>query len=113
LIGGATGISTMSLTVRYNPAVLRVRGVQEGSFMRQGGLSSGFAQQVDSANGRIDITFTRPGDTTGATGGNLVAAVLFDPVAAGSATLTISGVAAGPTGAAVTLQFAPAAVTVR
>ncbi len=112
-IGGATGISTMSLTVRYNPAVLKVRGVQEGSFMRQGGLSSGFAQQVDAANGRIDITFGRAGDTVGASGGNVVAAILFDAVAAGSSTIATSGVAAGPTGTAVPLQFAPATITVR
>ena len=113
MISGATGISTMTLTVRYNPAVLRVTGVQEGGFMRQGGLSSGFTQQVDTANGRIDITFTRPGDGTGAAGGGLVAAILFDPIAAGSSTLAISGVAAGPKGAALPLQFAPAAITVR
>ena len=29
--------STVSLTVTYNPAVLRMRTVQEGSFLRQGG----------------------------------------------------------------------------
>ena len=113
MIGGATGISTMSLTVRYNPAVLRVRGVQEGSFMRQAGLGSGFAQQVDAANGRIDITFTRAGDTVGANGGGVVAAILFDAVAAGSSTIATSGVAAGPTGKAIALQFAPATITVK
>ena len=113
MIGGATGISTMSLTVRYNPAVLRVRGVQEGSFMRQAGLGSGFAQQVDAANGRIDITFARAGDMVGANGGGAVAAILFDAVAAGSSTLATSGVAAGPTGKAIALQFAPTTITVK
>jgi len=113
MINGATGISTLSITVRYNPAVLRVRSVQEGSFMRQGGLNSGFVQQVDAAGGRLDITFTRAGDVTGASGGGLLGAILVDPVAAGSTTLSISGVAAGPTGTPVPLQFAPATVTVR
>jgi hypothetical protein len=113
MISGATGISTLSLTVRFNPAVLRVRGVQESSFMKQGGLNSGFTQQVDPAGGRVDITFTRAGDPTGASGGGPVAVVLFDPVAAGSATVAISGVAAGPTGTAIALQFAPAAIVVR
>jgi general secretion pathway protein D len=113
MINGATGISTLSITVRYNPAVLRVRSVQEGSFMRQGGLNSGFAQQVDATGGRLDITFTRAGDVTGASGGGLLGAILVDPVAAGSTTLSISGVAAGPTGTPVPLQFAPATITVR
>ncbi len=112
-ISGATGVSMMSLTLRYNPAVLRVRGVQEGSFMRQGGLASGFSQQVDAVNGRIDITFRRTGDMVGATGSNTVAAVLFDAVAAGSSTLSLSGAAAGPSGAPVALQFSPTTITVR
>ena len=69
--------------------------------MRQGGLNSGFAQQVDATNGRVDITFTRSGDTTGASGGGLLAAIIFDPAAAGSSTLAISGAAAGPSGGAI------------
>jgi hypothetical protein len=113
MISGAAGISTLSLTLRFNSAVLRVRGVQESSFMKQGGLNSGFTQQGDPAGGRVDITFTRAGDPTGASGGGPVAVVLFDPVAAGSATVSISGVAAGPTGTAIPLQFAPATIVVR
>ena len=81
--------------------------------MRQGGLNSGFTQQVDASGGRVDITFTRAGDATGASGGGPVAAILFDPVVAGSATLLVSGVAAGPTGTAIPLQFAPATIVVR
>ncbi len=81
--------------------------------MRQGGLSSGFAQQVDAANGRLDITFTRAGDSTGASGGGLVAAILFDAVAAGSSSVATSGVAAGPIGKAVPLQFTAATITVK
>ncbi len=113
MISNAPGISTLTLTIRFNPAVLRVRGVQESSFMRQGGLNSGFTQQVDASGGRVDITFTRAGDATGASGGGPVAAILFDPVVAGSATLLVSGVAAGPTGTAIPLQFAPATIVVR
>ena len=30
----------MTLTVTFNPAVLRVRNVQEGTFMRQGGVTA-------------------------------------------------------------------------
>jgi hypothetical protein len=113
MITGASRVAAMSVTIRYNPAVLRVRSVQDGSFMRQGGLNSGFAQQVDQTSGRVDITFNRPGDVTGASGGGTVAAILFDPVAPGSTTLAISGVASGPGGAAIPIQFAPVSLTVR
>jgi len=105
-------VSTLSLTVTFDPAVLRVRTVQEGSFMRQGGVNVAFAQQVDSASGRVDITLSRSGDMVGATGAGLLAAVVFEAVAPGTTTFTPSGVASGP-GGSIQLDFAPAAVTVR
>lgn len=113
VVSGASGLSTMSLTVRFNPAVLKVRSVQEGSFMQSGGAKAGFAQQVDATNGRVDITLTRTGDTVGAAGGGPLAALVFDAVAPGSSTLAVSGVATGPGGAAVPLQFASATVIVK
>jgi general secretion pathway protein D len=112
-IDGAAQLSVVTLTLTYNPAVLRVRAVQEGSFMRQGGVGVTFAQQVDPDTGRVDITLTRAADLIGASGSGLLAAVLFDAAAAGAATISASGVGATPTGAPVTLQFTPVAVTVR
>ena len=44
-----------------------------------------------STGGRIDITLSRAADATGASGTGLLAAVLFDAIAPGSATLTLSG----------------------
>ncbi len=67
-IAGATRLSTLTVSLTYNPALLRVRNVQEGSFMRQGGINATFTQQVDPAAGRIDIVIARPGDQVGATG---------------------------------------------
>lgn len=112
-ISNASRVSTVSLTLSYNPAVLRVRTVQEGSFLRQGGVAVAFTQQVDPASGRIDIALTRTGDETGAAGSGLLSAILFEPVAAGAATLSLSGVATTPQGTAVPLAFTPVTVTVR
>lgn len=112
-IANASRVSTVSLSLAFNPAVLRVRTIQEGSFLRQGGVAVAFTQQVDAAAGRIDITMTRTGDQTGAAGAGLLAAVLFEPVAAGSATLSLSGVATTPQGNAVPLAFSPVTLSVR
>jgi hypothetical protein len=112
-ITNASRVSTVSLSLSFNPAVLRVRTIQEGSFLRQGGVSVTFTQQVDAAAGRIDITMTRTGDQTGAAGAGLLAAVLFEPTVAGSATLSLSGVATTPAGATVPLSFTPVTLTVR
>ena len=112
-ISGAMQVTTVSLALTFNHAVLRVRAVQEGSFMRQGGVAVGFTQQVDAATGRVDLVLTRAADTTGASGAGLLAAVLFEAVAPGVTTLGVSGVATSVGGAGLPLLFSPATVTVR
>jgi Flp pilus assembly secretin CpaC len=112
-ISGATRLSMLSLSVSFNPAILRVRSVQEGTFMRQGGIAAMFTSQPDPS-GRVDIVITRPGDQTGAVGAGVLAAILFEPVAAGTSNITITGVGTvAGTGATASLQFAPASVTVK
>jgi len=113
-ITGASQISNVAVTVTYNPAVLRMRAVAEGSFMRAGGVNATFTQSPDPANGRVDIAIVRAGDMTGVAGTGLLAALLFEPVAAGQANLTVTATATAPGGAPVPLQFAPVPpVTVR
>ena len=112
-VTGANRLSTVTVSLMFNPRVLNVRMVQEGSFMRQGGVTVTFAQQVDRNAGRIDITLTRSGDAVGASGAGMLAAVQFDAVSPGSSPLTLTGVATAPGGVAVPLQFMPAFVNVR
>ena len=113
-INGASLISGVSLTLTFNPSALRVRAVQEGSFMRTGGTAATFTQNVDAAAGRVDIAIVRSGDTTGVAGTGLLAAVLFDAVGGGAANLMVTGTSTGPRGTAIPLQFATVpAVTVR
>jgi general secretion pathway protein D len=112
-INNASRAAVMTLTVTYNPNVLRVRNVQDGTFMRQGGVATTFTPQIDAAAGRVDIAITRTGDQVGASGSGLLAALLFDAVAPGSSIVSVNGVASTPEGAALTLQFSPVTVTVR
>ena len=113
-ITGASQISNVAVTITYNPAVLRIRAVAEGSFMRAGGVNATFTQSPDAANGRVDIAIVRAGDMTGVAGTGLLAALVFEPVTAGQANLTVTATATAPGGAPVPLQFAPVPpVTVR
>jgi general secretion pathway protein D len=113
-ITGASRISTVSLTVTFNPAVVRVRTVQEGGFMRSGGANATFTQQADPSGGRIDIAILRTGDTTGVAGTGVLAALIFDAIAPGPANLSVTGTATAPGGAQLPLTFAaPPSVTVR
>jgi general secretion pathway protein D len=104
-IVGASQISSVTLTLTFNPSALRVRAVQEGSFMRTGGIAATFTQQVDATTGRIDIAIVRTGDQTGVAGTGLLAAVVFDAVGGGAANLAVTGAATAPRGTPVTLQF--------
>ncbi|HYM23907.1 MAG TPA: secretin N-terminal domain-containing protein [Vicinamibacterales bacterium] len=110
-ITDAVRLSTVTLTVIYDPTKLRVRTVQNGSFMGSGGANVSFAQQVNG--NRVDITISRGADATGATGTGLLAAVLFDAIGPGAATLTVSGTATGPGGTAMGLRFTPVTVSVQ
>lgn len=110
---GVSRVSVVSLTVTFNPQVLRVRAVQEGSFLRQGGVAVTFTQQVDAESGRVDISMTRTSDETGASGAGLLAAILFEPAAPGASTLSTSGIATTPQGQAIPVAFSSVAVTVR
>jgi general secretion pathway protein D len=112
-ISGAQRMASVSLTVTYNPSVLRVRSVQEGSFLRQGGAQVTFTENVDQGAGRVDIAIVRTGDAAGATGSGLLAALVFEPVAAGQSAITPAGMAANPEQGSVGLQLVPATVTVR
>ena len=112
-ISNASRLSLMSVSLTYNPALVRVRSVQEGPFFRQGGVTPSFNQQVDANAGRVDISVTRGADPTGASGTGLLAALVFDAVAPGTATFTLTGVSAQPDGRSVPVTFIPATVTVR
>ena len=112
-IDAASQVSTMTITLTYNPSVLRVRAVEEGSFLRQGNLEVAFTQQVDPVAGRIDIGLRRIDDSTGASGSGLLAAILFEAVAPGSVTMNAYSVAMTPAGLLVPTQSSPVTVTVR
>ena len=112
-INNASRVSVVTLTVTFNPNVLRARMVQDGTFMRQGGISATFTPRIDAATGRVDIAITRAGDQAGASGSGLLAALLFDAVGQGGSMIQVSGVASSPDGAPVPLQFSPVTVTVR
>jgi len=106
-------LSAITLTVTYNPAVLRVRTVLDGTFMRQGGVAASFTPRIDAAAGRVDIAIVRTADQTGASGNGLLAALQFDAVGPGGSMIQVSGMANTPDGAPIALSFSPVTVTVR
>jgi len=112
-INNAARVSVVTLTVTFNPNVLRVRTATDGTFMHQGGIVTTFTPRIDAATGRVDIAITRTADQSGASGAGLLAALIIDAVGPGGSMISVSGVANTPEGAPVPLQFSPVTVTVR
>jgi general secretion pathway protein D len=112
-ISGASRLSAVTISITFNPALLRVRTVSEGTFMRQGNVTPTFTQQVDAAAGRIDIAIVRAGDQVGVSTAGLLAAVLFEPLAAGTGSLTITGSGTLASGGPASIEFQPAGVVVK
>ncbi|HET7696763.1 MAG TPA: cohesin domain-containing protein [Vicinamibacterales bacterium] len=112
-INNASRLSAITVTISYNPAILRVRTVRDGTFMRQGGLTAAFTPRIDAANGRVDIAIARTGDQTGASGAGLLGALLFDALSPGTSAISVTGIASAPDGSAIPLTFSPVTVVVR
>jgi hypothetical protein len=105
-ITNASRMSSVTLTVTYNPTALRVRSVQQGSFMSTAGSAVAFTED-HATPGRVDIVIMRTADNTGAAGTGMLAALLFDAIGTGPANLSITGSASAPGGIAIPVQFAP------
>lgn len=112
-VTNASQMSSLTLTVTYNPAVLRATMVTEGSVMRADGAPTTFLPRVDASTGRVDLAVTRPGDKVGAMGSGLLASIVFEAIGPGQSQIAIAGVAINAAGQQVPLQLVPATVTVK
>lgn len=112
-IANAAQVTSVTLTITFNPAVMKTPTVTQGSFMMQGGTVPTFVPNVDSAGGRIDLVFSRPAGQAGASGAGLLAAISFVGGAPGVSDVSVTGVATGPNGQSVPMQFTPTRIAVR
>jgi general secretion pathway protein D len=116
-ISGVAQLGSITLTLTYNPSVLKAEAATLGDVMKQGGATPAFTPKIDAAAGRVDILIARTGDGTGATVPvgipALLAAVNFVPVAPGSTPITLSGIAMTPGGKPISLQLVSTTVTVK
>ena len=106
-------IGVVSLTVTYDPAVLRAVNVSQGAHMQQGGVTTSFVPKIDAAAGRVEIAIARPFERPGASGTGVIAGISFEAVKAGTSAIGITGVLTTTTGQKVDVQMVAASVTVK
>jgi hypothetical protein len=112
-ISGAPPLSALTITISYNPSVLRTPTVTQGSFMQQGSIVPTFAPRVDADSGRIDLAFVRPAGQPTSTAAGLLGAIAFVAGDPGMTDLTITGMATSATGQTVPLEFTPIRLIVK
>ncbi len=112
-IANAPQIVSISLSITYDPGMIKVQTVTPGSFMMQGSVTPTFVPRTDAAAGRVDLVWSRPAGQPGAANAGLLGAIAFTTGNAGTANVTITGVATGVNGQTVPLDFSPARIVVK
>jgi len=111
---GARNAYSVPVQVSYDPRMLQVVNVSNGSFLSQDGQAVALVHRDDDASGTLQITATRPPGAGGVSGQGTVVTLTFMAKAAGQSMLTIAkGGARDPGMQAMPVAGAAATVTIR
>jgi general secretion pathway protein D len=113
VLNGAQNAYSVPLQVSYDPKILQVVNVSNGSFLSQDGQAVALVHRDDDSTGALQITATRPPGAAGVSGQGTVVTLTFMAKAPGQSLLTIlrggardPGMLALPVaGAAATVQI--------
>jgi general secretion pathway protein D len=112
LLNGAQNVHTVPLQLSYDPKLLQVINVSNGSLLSQDGQIVTITHRED--DGTVQITAMRPPGATGVTGQGPVVTLTFLAKAAGQGSLTIArGGAKDPAMQALPVDGATATVTIQ
>jgi hypothetical protein len=112
-ISGATGFASVTLNVSFDPAIVRMATITQGSFLMQGGVQPAVTPGATTSPGRLEVTIARPALTTGANGSGVLAALTFLAGNAGTAEIVVTGIATTTAGQTIPIQATPVSVVVR
>ncbi len=90
LLNGAQNAYSVPLQVNYDPKMLQVMNVSNGTFLSQDGQPVALVHRDDDGAGALQITATRPPGSTGVSGQGTVVTVTFMAKTAGQSTIAIS-----------------------
>ena len=107
-------ISSMTLNLSYNPQVVELKQVVQGSIANRLGEDVPFLQNIDNASGTCTIGFSSTDVGRGFKGSGRVASLVFASVAKGDSPLSVSSVVANsPTGATISFETREGRIRVR
>ena len=114
VISGAQNVYSVPVQLNYNPNLLQLVNVSNGSFLSQDGQVVTLVHREDETLGQSQITVSRPSGAGGVSGQGTVATITFVAKASGQTPLTITrGGARDPGLQPITVNGAQASVTVQ
>jgi general secretion pathway protein D len=114
LLSGAQNVYSVPLQLNYDPKLLQVVNVSNGTLLSQDGQIVTVTHREDDSSGTMQVTATRPPGASGITGQGPVVTLTFMAKAAGQASLTIArGGARDPAMQAMPVNGAVATVTIQ
>lgn len=114
VVQSADELGSMTLNLSYNPQVVELKQVVQGSIANRLGGDVPFLQNIDNASGTCTIGFSSTDVGRGFKGSGRVASLVFESVAKGDSPLSFSSVVANsPSGAAVSFETTEGRVRVR
>jgi general secretion pathway protein D len=113
-ISGAQNVYSVPVQLNYNPAMLTLVNVSNGTFLSQDGQAVALMHREDETVGQLTITASRPPGAGGVSGQGTVVTITFQAKENGQTPLTITrGGARDPGQQAITVNGAQASVTIQ
>ncbi len=107
-------IGSMSVSLSFDPSVVRLKQIERGSVAAQAGREVPFLQNIDNSSGICTIGFSSTDVSSGFKGSGRLANLVFDAIADGESTISFTGVSANsPTGKSVSFETRDARVRVK
>ena len=114
LLNGAQNVYSVPLQLTYDPNLLQVVNVSNGTLLSQDGQIVTVTHREDDSTGTMQVTASRPPGAAGVNGQGAVVTLTFMAKAAGQSSLTIArGGAQDPAHQAMPVNGATAAVTIQ
>jgi general secretion pathway protein D len=89
-LAGGQNVSSVPLQIMYNPRVLQLLNVSNGTLLAQDGQTVALVNRDDSMAGILQVTASRPPGTAGISGDGSVFTLTFQARAPGQSTLAIN-----------------------
>ena len=104
----------MSLTISYNPEVLKLNTINRGNVIQRLGENPSFLQNIDNGSGTCVVGFTSTNLASGFKGSGNVVTLVFESINSGESEISISGYSANSVqGRAIQLTTGQSRVRIR